>query len=204
VRTFLAITLPAALQLLIRQEQQQIETGLAAAHQPQAIRWTAPAAVHLTLRFLGETTDRQRQALAAHLTRLTADQKPFTLTMSEVGCFPNLRTPNIIWLGLQSADQALFHLQHQLEQAAQTVGFAAEHKPFRPHLTIGRTGRRVEQSQLRTIGQLLTRHLAAAQAPRHPPVGFVVNQFVHMQSQLQPTGAVYTPLQVFNFAEAEK
>lgn len=202
MRTFLAIEIPPTVHTIIRQAQQAMETLLTAAHQGQAIRWTAPAAVHLTLRFLGETTEEQRQQLQAALSGLTAKQKPFTLTVQEAGCFPNVYAPTIIWLGLQPADQTLFQLQAQLEQATQAVGFAAERKPFRPHLTIGRLRHTVERAEQRAIGQSLARMLPTIEQSHLPPSTFVVTSIVHMQSQLEPTGARYTPLQIFKFSAA--
>lgn len=201
MRTFLCIEMPPAIQTLVRQVQQAIETVLAAVQQDQTIRWTAPAAVHLTVRFLGETTKEQYQALQGPLAQLTGEQKPFGLTVQEIGCFPNTHAPTIVWLGLQPEGEALFHLQKQVEQAVQSVGFAAEPKPFRPHLTIGRLRHTIGRTQQRAIGQQLARvpalpTLAHASAPR-----FAVTRLVHMQSHLEPTGAHYTPLQVYKFAE---
>lgn len=202
MRTFLAIEIPPAVHTIIRQTQQEIETLLAAAQHSSAIRWTAPAAVHLTLRFLGETTEEQRRQLQEGCLGLTARQKPFTLTVQEAGCFPNVQAPNIIWLGLQPADQTLFQLQAKIEQTAQRVGFAAEPKPFRPHLTIGRLRHTIERPQQRAIGQILARALATIQPSRSPATVFVATHVVHMQSQLEPTGARYIPLQLFKFSEA--
>lgn len=201
MRTFLAIEIPPPIHTLIRQTQQELETRLAAAHHGQTIRWTAPAAVHLTVRFLGESTDEQRRLLQGVLPRLATEQKPFTLTVQEVGCFPHVHAPTIIWLGLQPTDQTLFQFQAQIEQAAQAAGFAAERKPFRPHLTIGRMRHAIERSQQRAIGQILARGLATP--PNRLLTGaFVVTSLVHMQSELEPAGARYTPLQLFKFSDA--
>lgn len=199
MRTFLAIEIPPAIQTIIRQAQQALEHRLTAAQQRQAIRWTAPAAVHLTLRFLGETTAEQQRLLQDALPRLVAGHSPFALSVQEIGYFPNVHAPNIVWLGLQPADQTLFQLQGQLEQAAQAVGFAAERKPFRPHLTIGRLRQSITQPQQRAIGQLLAGE-PATPLNRPPNSRFMVNSIVHMQSELEPTGARYTPLQIFKLA----
>ncbi len=203
MRTFIAIALPAAIQSTIQQRQQQLETMLTTARLSQTVRWTPPAAVHITLRFLGETTEPQRRDLQARLTRITANQPSFPLTLGDLGCFPNLRAPSIVWLGLWSADETLNHLQQQIELAAQAVGFPTERKPFRPHLTIGRMGRQVAPSQVRAIGQHFSHYLATttADSSAHAETGrvaFVVDHIDHIQSRLQPTGPIYTRLQRFN------
>lgn len=200
MRTFLAIEMPTAAEIVIRQTQQALENLLATAQQ-QAIRWTVPASVHLTLRFLGDTTDEQRRLLQTTLPPIVAEHQPFTLQLQGIGCFPNVKTPSIIWLGLQPADQTLFQLQAHLEKAAQSAGFAIERKPFRPHLTIGRMRQSITRAQQQAIGQLLARALAAAH--HQPTPSFVVTRVVHMRSELEPSGARYTPLQLFNLAGAE-
>lgn len=201
MRTFLAIELPPAVHPIIRQQQRQIEALLTAAQQGYNISWTPPEKVHLTLRFLGETTEPQRQAIQEMLTALTAQQKPFTLSLSQAGCFPTMDTPNIVWLGLEEEGNALLSLQGAIEQQVQAAGFAVERKPFRPHLTIGRLKRSVTRPQSKQIGQVLAQQLPRMTPPPRPAGRFVVRAVVHLQSQLQPTGAIYTPLQIFNLVQ---
>lgn len=205
MRTFVAIPLPPPVQHTIQQQQQQLESVLATARLSRTVRWTPPTAIHITLRFLGETTAAQGRDLQARLTQLTANQQPLPLTLGGLGCFPNLRAPAIVWLGLVLVDETLNHLQQQIELAAQAVGFPAERKPFRPHLTIGRMGRQAAPAQIHTIGQLFSQYLATTatdQSARAETarVTFVVNHIDHIQSQPQPAGPRYTPLHQFNFA----
>lgn len=205
MRTFIAISMPATVQGAIQQRQQQLEAALTTAHLNRTVRWTPPAAIHLTLRFLGETTEPQRRDLQSRLLHIAANQRPFSLALGELGCFPNLRAPAIVWLGLRSAVEPLKQLQQQVELAAQGVGFPAERKPFRPHLTIGRMGRQVASPQVRAIGQLFSQYFATAAADPSARtdagrVEFVVDHIDHIQSQLQPAGPVYTSLDLFNFA----
>lgn len=199
MRTFLAIPVPVAVQGIIEQKQQQLEALLATARLQRTIRWTPPAAVHLTLRFLGETSDQQCREIGSRLAYVALQQGPLSLTLREVGCFPDLRAPTIVWLGLQATGGTLMQLQQAVEEAAQAVGFPAERKPFRPHLTIGRMGRQVAPPQLRAIGQLFTQHPTTTAPPPQADGAFVADHMVHLQSQLQPAGPVYTPLQTFKF-----
>ena len=200
MRTFLAIPIPAVVQDVIQQQQQQLEALLATARLSRMVRWTPPPSVHLTLRFLGETAEEQRRDLPPRLTRISANGRPFTLALGEIGCFPNLRTPAIVWLGLQPADETLDQIQQQIELAVQAVGFPADSKPFRPHLTIGRLGRQVTPPQVRAIGQTFAQHLAMTTTPNTGRATFVVDHLEQIQSQLQPAGPIYTPLQRFTFA----
>jgi len=198
MRTFIAIELPPLIQRTVCQQQQQLEALLAQIGQRRAIHWTQPDKVHLTLRFFGETTEQQRQTLQQKLTEIASQQKPFALGLNEIGCFPNINRPNIIWLGLHHS-AGLLHLQRQIERAAQTAGFAGERKSFQPHLTIGRISRSLASFQVKEIGQRLAQLLATMRHATQAADSFVVDQVVHIQSQLQPTGAIYSPLNTFNF-----
>ncbi|MEZ4725714.1 MAG: RNA 2',3'-cyclic phosphodiesterase [Caldilineaceae bacterium] len=199
MRTFIAIELPTVLHPLLRYHQQQLEALLAAADQAHTISWTPPEKVHLTLRFLGETNAQQRQLLQSALAQVTNHQAPFGLSIGKLGCFPNVHAPSIVWLAVQTEGETLLHLQTQVEQAVQRAGFAPERKPFRPHLTIGRMRRSLLRPQVKQIGRTLAQALSAVATPDLQDHSFVVKSMVHMESQLQPTGAVYTPLHYFNF-----
>ncbi|MBX3016189.1 MAG: RNA 2',3'-cyclic phosphodiesterase [Caldilineaceae bacterium] len=201
MRTFIAVEIPHVLHRSIRQQQQRLEARLAVAHQGGCIQWTPPEKVHLTLRFLGETTEQQHQKLRFALNRLVNHYTPFGLSIAAAGGFPSMRTPNIIWLGLQGQTDILLPLQQEIEQLAQAAGFAAERKVFAPHLTIGRIRRSVERAQVKQIGQILTAYIQSTEAAPWPVADFTVQQIVHMQSQLQPAGAVYTVLQAFPLAD---
>jgi len=203
MRTFIAIEIPSTIHSQICQHQQALDAILAADHHGNSIRWTPPANVHITLRFLGATTAHQCQAIQRSLTAISATQQPFRLSIGKLGCFPNRQTPNVVWLGIDDADNALLPLQQQVEQAAQIAGYAPETKFFTPHITIGRLRRTSTRPQSKRIGQSLARQWDIDVPQPQPPASFVVNQLVHMQSQLQPAGAVYTPLQMFTFTEKQ-
>ncbi len=104
---------------------------------PSGTRWVSRENLHLTLRFLGDSCDRNLlAALDRHLNWIAARTLPFVLSVRGTGVFPNLNRPRVIWLGLTGA--MLLELAQQVEAAARQAGFAAESRPYSPHLTIGR------------------------------------------------------------------
>lgn len=199
MRTFFAIELPVTLREQIGSIQRQLRTYLRQHQAVDCFNWTAPDKIHLTLRFLGETSQAQRAQLVAGLEPLVKQQQPFQLSLQRVGCFPNFRTPNVVWLGIRGAVAELQQLQQQLEELVQRVGFTPEQRRFSPHLTIARTQRQAERTQQRIVGEAL--RLFASQAAAQtdiigtPPLE--VSEFVHMQSELRPEGARYTVLHHF-------
>ena len=196
MRAFIAIELPPAIQDQVRLTQQQAQRYLRQLQLRDVFSWTPPQNVHLTLRFLGEIDASQQAALAQGLEQLVERQAAFQLALAGLGCFPNARSPRIVWLGLQGDLATLNQLQRPIEQLAQELGFSPEGRPFSPHLTLARTKRNAERGELARAGQALLQPSAESIAGE-PNTPFQVSQIVLMRSELLPSGARYTPIEHF-------
>ena len=95
IRAFIAIDLPPAVKTAL----EDVAATLAGRVPQGAARWVRPEQMHLTLRFLGDTPADRLPALYAALDALAAGRVPFTLHLTEVGCFPNTRRPRVVWVG---------------------------------------------------------------------------------------------------------
>ncbi len=203
MRTFIAIELPPSVQNSIDQMQMQLQAVLRDRQLADSIRWTPVAKIHLTLRFLGETNASQYEIITRQLTEFATQQSALRLTLGTIGCFPNFRAPNVVWLGLQGELAALQHLQKQIEQIAREVTFVSENQPFAPHITLGRARRHSDKAEIRRAGAALQdfhAELETGQRQLMPIDPFVVDQIVYMESELRPEGAHYTPLARYSFA----
>ena len=96
-----------------------------------------PANWHLTLRFLGPTTELERDLLSARLDECLEDG-PFRLTFGGLGAFPRPRRAAVAWLAVSSGEERLATLASCCEEAAQAAGKEPEGRPFHPHLTLSR------------------------------------------------------------------
>lgn len=195
MRTFIAIELPTPVQEFIAAQQQSVRATLDERGAASGLRWVPTEKLHLTLRFLGDTTTAQRQAMHAHLDRIAGCHHAFDLAPSVLGCFPNMGRPSVVWLGLDGNGAKLQALQRDVEDAAQQAGFPAENRSYAPHLTLARVDRSLPSAALRHLSQVLA-EVAHAPSPVSPPA-FAVDSFVHMQSVLKPAGAEYTVLARF-------
>jgi 2'-5' RNA ligase len=92
---------------------------------------------HFTLRFLGPATTDARDQIVERLEAANCGA-PFTVRFCELGAFPNAKRARILWLGIDEGADRLMQLAAIAEGAARSVGFAAENKPFKPHLTLSR------------------------------------------------------------------
>jgi 2'-5' RNA ligase len=100
-------------------------------------RVVPPENWHITVRFLGEIDDLQRDKVAAALDG--ADLGPaFAVRWGRLGAFPRPRRANVLWVGLDEGGEAMERLAAQAEGALETAGFPSEDRPFRAHLTLSR------------------------------------------------------------------
>ncbi len=122
--------------------------------QDNFIRKTPLAELHVTLHFLGETTDVEFERVKCELASVR--HTAFQLTFSGTGHFPPSATavsqsgrarsgksnepdnsPRVLWIAVQPSE-ALMTLHSQLEQTLQAAGFKTEERAYHPHLTIAR------------------------------------------------------------------
>lgn len=187
MRAFVAISLPTSVQETVATLQQQLNQLL---QTPTVWRWTPPENLHVTLRFLGETDERQAGELAQALAALVIAHRRFALMLRGLGVFPHQRAPRVLWAGLQGDLPGLTRLQLDVEQLAQTAGFAAESRRFSPHLTLARPLRNAAPARLAQDGQTVAR--LATQVI--PAATFTVSELLLMQSELHREGARYTTM----------
>jgi 2'-5' RNA ligase len=181
-RVFLAIDMPPEVKALVQQIQEQLK------QHDLTVRWIDPASTHLTLKFLGKVPTSSVDELVERMAEVAVKSQPLALRTDTLGVFPNLLRPRVVWLGLTGDLHALGRLQTSLEQAFMPLGFAAEGRPFTPHLTLGRTHKEVSRPRLQTIER------AVAQTTIRQSVEFEVSEVVLMRSDLHPSGARYTVL----------
>jgi RNA 2',3'-cyclic 3'-phosphodiesterase len=130
VRAFIAIDLPETLRDALDRSQKQFRASA-----PDA-RWSRPAGIHLTLKFLGQIQDAQVEEVEERLKAL-GRFVPFRVEIRGFGFFPDARRPRVFWAGVESP-QGLAELAARVEAAMGALGFPREGRPFRPHLTLAR------------------------------------------------------------------
>lgn len=183
IRAFIAIDMPASIQ----QQLGEISNRLQALNQTNAIRWVAAKNIHLTLKFLGEVSPSNLEILTKILRAEAQKHTAFDLKVAGLGAFPSLRRPRVIWVGIE-APPALLAFQRGVETETVRLGYAAEERPFSPHLTLARVSHSASPQDVRLIGESLAGVTVGDLGTVH------VDHVVLFRSDLRPGGAVYTPL----------
>jgi len=187
-RIFIAINLPEGIKTKLLEYENKWPELLASPTGGPA-RWTTKENLHLTLAFLGNTSDRELAEVCALLERVGEKHNPFSLVFTKIayGPFdyaqdkPDAKRPKMIWaVGEKSAE--LSALQKDIQK---TAGLEAN-QPFSPHLTLARLKmfelQRMELEELPEVDEDIS-------------ISFEINSIEVMESQLKRSGSQYTILQ---------
>ncbi len=182
LRTFIAIEIPPEIRRTILRQSDGLRQAAG-----RSVRWAALENLHLTLKFLGDTSAASVDFLTQALQAETSQRPPFEIKVGTLGAFPSLRRPRIIWIGMD-APAALSRLQGGIEAATAQLGYESDDKPFSPHLTIGRIRDPISPAELQTLR-------AALENTKIETLGTFTAQSVQLfKSELQPGGPIYTRL----------
>lgn len=172
LRCFLALVPDAASRRALQQCRASLERTIVGA--ARGVRWTEPAALHLTLRFLGNSDPEQIEYFKRILPTLAMPLP--TIATRRFGVWPNRARPRLLVLELES-EPAIVELASECERHARAAGFDPEPRSFRAHITLAR----------------LRPGCAFAILPTPPPAA-TFNALALMQSTLAQPAARYTEL----------
>ncbi|MCF8069161.1 MAG: RNA 2',3'-cyclic phosphodiesterase [Desulfobacterales bacterium] len=179
IRTFIAIEISEQARTTVCGIQNDLKSrGFKA-------KWIQPENIHLTLKFLGDISPEKVEDITAAMISAAETYLPVQLFVKGVGVFPNVKRPRIIWSGVTGDLDSLTGLQKSLDKKFETLGFASEKRPFKGHLTIARTKHQLDSKKMVDA-------IEAFRGKSSEP--FLADRIILFQSELNNTGAVYTPL----------
>lgn len=175
MRTFVAVEVTSkdAIKNMLEFQKTLLSAGLKA-------KPIASNQLHFTLMFLGEINEVMLDSIKNKLVEMKF--KPLQVTYTGIGAFPSLKSPRIIWVGVDdAAAPKLIQLAKDVETKLSTLGFKSD-KPFAPHITLFRVKDRIRdvdsimQHKNRVFGEDL------------------LSEVKLKKSDLTPSGPVYNDL----------
>jgi RNA 2',3'-cyclic 3'-phosphodiesterase len=153
-------------------------------------RWVRPEVMHVTLKFLGETDEKNLANIRGSLAEIHS-ASPVEMHFRGLGFFPNERRPRVLWCGI-TASPNLGELAASVEGALEPLGFPSESRAFVPHLTLARFPSAGGHQKL----------LSAAEELKEYDFGTTRESQMYLyQSVLHPSGAQYKRLESFSFVK---
>jgi 2'-5' RNA ligase len=177
MRTFVAAPISQEVLAAARDLQQFLQRG------GHRLRYVAPENLHFTLKFLGEISPEEAQRAGSALHIVRDEFSPFQVSVGSLGGFPNLRTPRVLWIGVDAGAEEMERLARRVDEICAKVGLEGDTKPFRSHLTIARSRERRPKS-FSIPKRALDIRLGE----------MMVDRVILFRSDLGPEGAKYTPL----------
>ena len=180
IRTFVAIDCPPPLRSACGRVMETLADVV------DGVRWVSADNLHLTLKFLGEVEDRELHAVCVAVRSAVKAWPAFHVACHSVGAFPSVERPHTIWVDVDDADGQIVQLQKNLAETLLELGFPMERRPYKPHVTLGRTrSRRVQRPEW---SQAVARY-------RNEELGLLpVDEVVVYSSELERRGPTYTAL----------
>ncbi len=151
------------------------------------LKWIKKPALHLTLKFLGETEPALQRKIESALNTAFQETDFFTLNSTTSGFFPNPKKARVFYLGLEYS-APLIKCFNIIEGSLSGLGIQNEKRKFNPHITLAR----IKNTILDIENQEFL------QKYKFPEIKIYVEQITLMQSRLSSSGARYTPVQRFS------
>lgn len=178
MRYFLAINLTEEIKFYLEDLILELEKN----NQAHDIKWTVPENLHLTLGFIENIDEATSQEIIKELeSKLKFTE--FTLHLEEIGIFPNPQAPKTIIVSLQDTEKKLPPIKNVINQTFEKFSVPTDSRKFSPHITLGRIKWGRGHMHLDTPIQ---------------KIEFQIKTIDFMQSELTPTGPIYTNLKSLN------
>jgi len=179
IRTFVAIPIPENTSLFLNKIQEQLKKNRV------RTSWVKTSSMHLTLVFIGEIAIKDVQKIIRAMEATAVACAPFTLSATGVGVFPNIKKARVIWSGVKGQRDLLEKVHITLEKKLEQAGVKVSSKRFSPHFTLGRLKDKMDS---RALAKTIQNFQQCASDP------FRIKRMVLFKSDLNPSGAVHTPL----------
>jgi 2'-5' RNA ligase len=143
------------------------------------LRWTTRAQWHVTLGFLGPVADVED--LERAVSDAVRGAPSASVRLGGGGAFPRPARASVLWLGCTDGADALGTVAGVVTRATEALGYEAEAREFRPHVTLARArDRRDVRPLLEALGS--------------DPVGpaWTLDEVVLFESETHSEGARYT------------
>ncbi len=147
--------------------------------------------IHITIRFLGETTLTTLNEIKNILNGLANIVRPFIISIRGIGAFPNALRPRVIWIGISEGFENLALIRRYIDNEIIRLKLDVheDEHGFSPHITIARV------KSLRNINRFVEFY----QSYKDFELGkSPVSKIKLKQSTLTPRGPIYRDIHVVN------
>jgi 2'-5' RNA ligase len=175
IRSFVAVPLPESVRASIAAAADELGRAL------PGVKWSRKIEnLHVTIKFLGSVEEARLAAFGAALAEALGALPRFGIEVRGMGAFPSARKANVLWAGVAGSGDRLGAVAAIVEETAARLGIGErESRPFRAHVTVGRSKQGVDARA--ALAPLEQRAFGAAS----------VDEALVFESQLGGDGSTY-------------
>ena len=152
------------------------------------IKWVEPDNLHITLKFIGVTSNQQIGMISNTLNEISASFNGFEIAVKKFGIFGKTSWPRVLWLGIEDGGK-MESLASNINDHLFNYQIPKEEKKFSPHLTIARIKYFKSASRLAD----LIRDYSETEFQKSQ-----VREIIFYESILQPSGPIYSVIKNFS------
>lgn len=156
----------------------------------EKIKWVNSDNFHLTLFFLGDTSEEKIEEVKNQLSNIADQYAVFSVKLKGIGVFKNLNKPRVLWVGINQYEM-LQNLKTLIDKEMTVLGFHAETREFKPHLTLARM-KWINDKQ--KLSQLLEEYKSEFFQQTE------IKELIYFESVLRSTGPIYKPIEKYMLA----
>lgn len=150
----------------------------------ESIKWVDIDNMHITIAFLGDTSDDAVTRVSSMLMMKITGEGSFTFSLKGLGVFRNIKNPRVIWAGTEDIKR-LNDIYTKITEGLNELRIETDKKQFNPHLTLGR------------IRNLNNKKILADLVDKYKQDHFQdvqVSEIIYYQSILSESGPRYIPI----------
>ncbi len=143
IRSFVAVPLPETVRANVFAAAGELARAL-----PQQVdlKWSRKIEnLHVTIKFLGPVEEPKLASFGGALAASLQALPPFGIEVRGLGAFPSPRKANVLWAGVADDGGRLGAVAEAVEEVAARLGIGERsNRPFRAHVTVGRSKQGVD------------------------------------------------------------
>ncbi len=152
------------------------------------VKWVSTENIHLTMKFIGYIEKEALISLNEIINDAVCGVEPFSISIGNIGAFPNLNKPRVVFACVQEHGNNLLRIYEKLDKEVGLLGIKKESKKYVGHITLGRVKSQRNISILKNTLNSITECYFGREK---------VTSLSLIQSKLTPTGPLYTRLNNF-------
>ena len=153
----------------------------------EKIKWVNSDQFHITLFFLGDTDEEMIPRIRTQVGNLVDQFSSFYINLSGLGVFKNIHKPRVLWAGIYQYE-TMKEIKEKIEKEMVALGFPADEREFKPHLTLARIKWLNDKENLKGL-------LEEYKDEDFQQVK--INEIIYYESILKPRGPEYKLIEKF-------